>query len=122
VPDPESELRLPAGPSRLVGAVYLAARFGLPILGSVLLAMGGLWAVDLTQRTGVRALNLGSAALYALMIGVYGLASFLLRTWRRKGESVSDRAGRAGAEALLVGLVGSPVTFYVFALLFFEIN
>lgn len=87
-------------------------RWALPAVGCVALAFGGLWAVDVSQRGAVQeAFNPVSAMLYAAMVGLYGLAAWVLRRWRRPGEDGADRAGFAALEAAVVGLLAAPVAF-----------
>lgn len=86
----------------------LVARYGLPVLGSVVLAGGGLSAVSLTQGHAEPAVNAGSVALYALMIVAYALVAYAVRSRLRRSTPRSDRTIEVAAEALLVGCIASP--------------
>lgn len=81
-------------------------------MGSVLLALGGLAAVELSlvqNSRSTRAVNPLSVSLYALMVGLYAVASFAVRRVRQPTLPASERALGAGAEALVVGLAGAPL-------------
>jgi hypothetical protein len=102
------EVDVVEGDAGTPGRWRLITRFALPVVGSVLLAAGGLWAVSVTQGAAEPAFNSGSASLYASMIVAYGLVAFGARAWRVRDETTAARGAKSAVEAILVGCAGSP--------------
>lgn len=88
-------------------------RWIVPVIGAVLLAFGGMWAVDISQGPdATAALNPTSAALYTLMSGLYAAIATWIRRWRQPTLPFLDHATRAAGETLLVSLAGSPAIVF----------
>jgi hypothetical protein len=99
----------PRAPADRRAAAFRIARWIVPIVGAVLLAVGGVGAVGKSQDDGPRSwANAESVAIYGAMVVAYALLTWAVRGLRHPGRGRRARVSSAAVEALVVGFAAAP--------------
>jgi ABC-type Fe3+ transport system permease subunit len=104
----------PRAPADRRAAAFRVARWTVPLVGAVLLAFGGVWAVDTSQSAGTRRwLNADSALLYGALLAAYATVTWAARGLRRPGRGRGARVLSSAVETVIVGLGAAPAVAFV---------